>query len=108
MWIKSYIEYKTKELIECKLLFKHGKIQEIEMEFFSGIKPFENNSELADNIEILKNCSSLYNMIQDLSHGIIRSSLAISSDDIKKGCRTISDYIESKYAGQLNNIKKTI
>ena len=54
MWIKSYIEYKTKELIECKLLFKHGKIQEIEMEFFSGIKPFENNSELADNIEILK------------------------------------------------------
>ena len=54
MWIKSYIEYKTKELIECKLLFKHGKIQEFEMDFFSGIKPFENNSELADNIEILK------------------------------------------------------
>ena len=54
MWVKSFIEYKSKELIECKLLFKHGKIQEIEMEFFNGIKPFENNSELADNIEILK------------------------------------------------------
>ena len=54
MWIKSYVEYKSKNLIECNLLFKHGKIQEIEIEFFSGIKPFENNSELADNIEILK------------------------------------------------------
>ena len=54
MWIKSYIEYKSKNLIECNLLFKNGKIQEIEMDFFSGIKPFENNSELADNIEILK------------------------------------------------------
>ena len=76
------------------------------------ISKFENpNQDLIsfiDNIEVLKNCSSLYNMIQDLSHGIIRSSLAISSDEIKKGCRTILDYIESKYVGQLNNIKKTI
>ena len=39
------------------------------------ISKFENpNQDLIsfiDNIEILKNCSSLYNMIQDLSHGII-------------------------------------
>ena len=54
MWIKAYIKYKTPDLISCNLLFKHGKIQEVEMEFFKGITPFENNSELADNIEILK------------------------------------------------------
>ena len=54
MWIKSYIKYKNPELIECNLLFKHGKLQEINMEHFNGITPFQNNSELADNIEILK------------------------------------------------------
>ena len=54
MWIKSYIKYKNPELTECNLLFKHGKIQEINMEHFGGITPFQNNSELADNIEILK------------------------------------------------------
>ena len=54
MWVKAYIKYKTDNLIDCDLLFKHGKIQEINMEFFKNITPFENNSELADNIEILK------------------------------------------------------
>lgn len=54
MWVKAYIKHKSPELVPCNLLFKHGKIQEINMEFFKGIKPFENNSELADNIEILK------------------------------------------------------
>lgn len=54
MWVKTYIKYKSAELTECNLLFKHGKIQEINMEHFSGITPFQNNSELSDNIEILK------------------------------------------------------
>jgi len=54
MWIKAFIKYKSPDLIPCNLLFKHGRIQEVEMEFFKGITPFENNSELADNIEILK------------------------------------------------------
>lgn len=54
MWIKSYIEFKSKDLTECNLLFKYGKIQEINMEFFSGITPFKNNSKLADDIEIFK------------------------------------------------------
>jgi len=54
MWIKAFIKYKTNDLTECDLLFKHGKIQEVNMEFFKNIKAFENNSELADNIEILK------------------------------------------------------
>ena len=52
MWIKSYIEYRNKNLIECNLLFKHGKIQEIDL--FDNVKPFQENSILADNIEILK------------------------------------------------------
>ncbi|WNM18868.1 hypothetical protein [Flavobacterium capsici] len=54
MWVKAYIKHKSSELVTCNLLFKHGKIQEVEMEFFKGITPFENNSELADNIEILR------------------------------------------------------
>lgn len=54
MWIKAFIKYKYPELIDCTLLFKHGKIQEVNMEFFHGITPFQNNSDLSDNIEILK------------------------------------------------------
>ena len=54
MWVKAYIRHKTGDLVDCDLLFKHGKIQEVNMEFFKGITPFENNSELADNIDILK------------------------------------------------------
>ena len=54
MWVKAYLKHKSPDLINCNLLFKHGKIQEVELENFKGITPFENNSELADNIEILK------------------------------------------------------
>ncbi len=54
MWVKAYIKYRTEDLTKCDLLFKHGKIQEVNMKFFKGLTPFENNSELADNIEILK------------------------------------------------------
>jgi hypothetical protein len=54
MWVKAYIRHKTGDLVDCDLLFKHGKIQEVNMEFFKRITPFENNSELADNIDILK------------------------------------------------------
>lgn len=54
MWVKAYIKHKTGNLVDCDLLFKHGKIQEVNMEFFKGITPFENNSELADDIDILK------------------------------------------------------
>lgn len=61
-----------------------------------------------DKNDILKNCSSLYNMIQDLSHGIVRSQSAISPDMIKQACRTILNFINTKYKGQIDNIKKTI
>lgn len=54
MWVKAYIKHKTDDLVKCDLLFKHGKIQEMETKFFKGITPFENNSELADDIVILK------------------------------------------------------
>ena len=54
MQVKAYIKHKTGNLVDCDLLFKHGKIQEVNMEFFKGITPFENNSELDDDIDILK------------------------------------------------------
>tara|TARA_R110000868_G_scaffold314851_1_gene575773 strand:+ start:233 stop:616 length:384 start_codon:yes stop_codon:yes gene_type:complete len=54
MWVNGYIKWKTNDLIPHKFLFKHGKIQEVENENFKGIKAFENNSDIADNIEIFK------------------------------------------------------
>ncbi len=60
-----------------------------------------------DKNDSLKKCSSLYNMIQDLSHGVVRSQPAISPDDIKNGCQTILSFIDNKYKGQIENIKKT-
>ncbi len=54
MWINGYIKWKTNDLVPHKFLFKHGKIQEVENENFKGIKAFENNSDITDNIEIFK------------------------------------------------------
>lgn len=54
MWVKGYIRWKTNDLIPHKFLFKYGKIQEVENENFKGIKAFENNSSLANNIKIFK------------------------------------------------------
>ncbi|MDL2256776.1 AAA family ATPase [Bacteroidales bacterium OttesenSCG-928-I14] len=61
-----------------------------------------------DKNDILKNCSSLYNMIQDLSHGVVRSQPAITPDTIKQACCTILTFIDTKYKGQIDNVKKTI
>ena len=54
MWVKSYIKHGSNEFIQFNLYFKNGKIYEIESENFKNILAFENNSELADNIEIHK------------------------------------------------------
>ncbi|WP_458626426.1 hypothetical protein [Winogradskyella sp. PC D3.3] len=54
MWINGFIKWKSNDLIPHKFLFKHGKIQEVENENFKGIKAFENNSDLADKLEIFK------------------------------------------------------
>ena len=76
------------------------------------IAKFEDpNQELVtfvDNNSDLKSCSALYNMIQDLSHGVWRSQPAIFPDDLKKGCKTIINFIENKYKGQIDNVKKTV
>jgi hypothetical protein len=61
-----------------------------------------------DKNEDLKKCSSLYNMIQDLSHGVVRSQPAIFPEDVKKGCVTIVKFLENRYKGQIDNVKKTI
>ncbi|WP_417871620.1 hypothetical protein [Winogradskyella sp.] len=54
MWVNGFINWKSNNLIPHRFLIKYGKIQEVENENFKGIKAFENNSSLADNIEILK------------------------------------------------------
>lgn len=54
MWINGFIKRKKNDLIAHRFLFMHGKIQEVENENFKGIKAFENNSILADNLEIYK------------------------------------------------------
>lgn len=73
---------------------------------------FENPDQslilFVDRNEELKKCSSLYNMIQDLSHGVIRSQPAILPDDIKTGCATIVKFLENRYKGQIDNVKRTV
>lgn len=70
--------------------------------------PNQNLISFVDGNDELKKCSSLYNMIQDMSHGIIRSQPAILPDDIKKGCKTIIAFLENRYKGQIENVKKTV
>lgn len=70
--------------------------------------PNQDLISFVDKYDDLKSCSSLYNMIQDLSHGVFRSQPAISSDDLKKGCKTILNFVANKYKGQIENIKKTV
>ncbi|MEZ4854777.1 hypothetical protein, partial [Flavobacterium sp.] len=76
------------------------------------ISKFENPSikliSFIEQNDILKGCSSLHSMMQDLSHGIIRIDKPILPDEIKMGCITILSYINNKYSGQIENLKKTI
>ena len=75
MWVNGYIKWKTNDLIPHKFLFKHGKIQEVENENFKGIKAFENNSDIADNIEIFKTYK------RDLSNKHSRHFIKNSKED---------------------------
>jgi hypothetical protein len=76
------------------------------------ISKFENPSirliSFIEQNDILKDCSSLHSMMQDLSHGIIRIDKPILPDEMKMGCITILSYINNKYSGQIENLKKTI
>ena len=76
------------------------------------IAKFENPEQslilYIENNANLKGCSSLHNMFQDLSHGIFRSQTAILPDDVINGCKTIVEFIKTKYLGQIENITKTI
>lgn len=74
MWVKSLIEYKTPGLTPCKLLFMHGKIQEVNMDSFKGMTPFIHNSVLGDNLEIFKTYK------QDSSNGFCKYFIKKSID----------------------------
>ncbi|MGB5943292.1 MAG: AAA family ATPase [Leeuwenhoekiella sp.] len=63
-------------------------------------------SQFINDNEELKGCSSIHILIQDGSHGYIRSQKPILPEDIIKGCKSILRYIDARYKRQLNAIKK--
>jgi len=54
MWIKAYVKFKDQISEPFDLYFKYGKVQEMNGYLSEGVFPFQNNSILADDIEIHK------------------------------------------------------
>ena len=57
-----------------------------------------------NSIECFDECEFLYALIQDNSHGSIRSQKAYTDDLIKQGCEVVIYYLGMNLKGQLNNI----
>ena len=58
MKVKAFIQYKTKDLLQCTLLIKRGKIQEAKLPSFDNQIPYMNNSLLSTDIKIEKHYDS--------------------------------------------------
>lgn len=57
-----------------------------------GVKEFEDNAYL-------------YSLIQDSSHGVMRSEASYNSETIINACKLVVNFVEKKYCGQINLIK---
>ncbi len=60
------------------------------------------------NNEILKKDGYLYSLINDHSHGTFRTSTGYTDDMIISSCKTVIEFIESKYPGQIKEIETII
>ena len=54
---------------------------------------------------VLSNNACIYTICQDLSHGGIRNQLPFSTDILKSACKTIVDFMNIKYKGQIDAIR---
>lgn len=58
----------------------------------------EHNDILSDN-------EFVYSLMHDGSHGVIRQQIAYTDEMIQKGCEVVISFINSKFEGQINQIK---
>lgn len=58
--------------------------------------------------DTLRKCSAIYTLIQDGSHGYFRSQIPISDEQVRIGCKSIIQFINEKYKGQIDNIKNSV
>lgn len=72
----------------CKFEYTEKKIEKFIAE----------NSILYENADIFTLC-------QDMSHGVIRNQPPFSVDILKSACKTIVEFINSKYPGQIASLK---
>ena len=76
------------------------------MYHFEGSKGVnENLEEYIANNDILKENSSLYSLINDHSHGAVRKSNGYTEETLEQACQTVISFINSKYPGQIEEIK---
>ena len=56
--------------------------------------------------EIIGENGYLYSLIEDHSHGGLRTSKGYTEDSLVDCCKTVVDFISSKYPGQVEEVKK--
>ncbi len=68
--------------------------------------PYDKNLEtyVSEN-PILANNSCIYSFCQDLSHGALRMQEPYTDDVIIEACKTVIDFVKSKYQGQIEAIE---
>lgn len=58
------------------------------------------------NNEILGKNGCLYSLIEDHSHGGLRTSKGYTDNMLIDSCRMVVDFIASKYPGQIEEVKR--
>ncbi|TGV00579.1 AAA family ATPase [Flavivirga rizhaonensis] len=58
-----------------------------------------------DQNDILKDNEFVFSLMHDGSHGNIRQQMPYNEEMIQKGCVAVIDFINSKFEGQINQIK---
>ncbi len=55
--------------------------------------------------DILSENEFVYSLMHDGSHGVVRQQIAYTNEMIQKGCDVVINFINSKFEGQINQIK---
>ncbi|MHB1154149.1 MAG: AAA family ATPase [Eubacteriales bacterium] len=56
------------------------------------------------NFDLFENNAYLFSLIQDLSHGSLRTEIPYAHEHIVEGCKCIIKFVNSRYCGQINRI----
>lgn len=55
--------------------------------------------------DVLSGNEFVYSLMHDGSHGVVRQQIAYTDEMIQKGCEVVISFINSKFEGQINQIK---